>query len=627
MSLRWRIDAAGGALELWVAKGGEAADDAQARDVVESFCWRLECGDPEALRVAVAIEEAVRGYISPALGWEAPVHALERSALGRRLAFKVKSAFWSGLIGAGRWRPTSVGIDEPEDDVLVLTPPEAPPKPESDKEPTWYEVRVVDELGEPIAGLPLVLEVSGKHPLVTDGDGRVRLDGIYPSMGHARIEDLAALRDLVRPRWDQIRPGDWLEPEPDHSFIPLRGSEPILRSVFAETLHTLVIQPWVIRARLIGMYFDTSKCFLLPSALGDITKLKKLYDEYPDSEILVVGHTDKTGDPSYNDPLSLERADSVAAYMHDDFEAWRAWYRADKPWEKRWGAKEDHDMLQGTSGYDARPQGESEITWFQSTRGLDVDGWAGEDTRKQLIKEYMAKDGTTLPASATLSTHGCGETFPFTDEELVELDLVNADPNQRDRRVELYFFDRDLGVQPPPPGKISSPGSLEYPEWRKRAQETHDFDLVRQEVLLLRLHDEDSRPWPHVHARVFVQGEEQHQQADSNGWIRVNLPDACGEVIRVDWGGATAADKHPFSHEVYVECSEGSDSYQATARLHNLGHPRTLALDVAVKRFQADYEVDCDPEPLGLLDGELPSATRDRLEQIYSALDCNATPG
>jgi hypothetical protein len=38
--LRWRIDAAGGALELWVAEGGEARDDAQAGDVVESFCWR-----------------------------------------------------------------------------------------------------------------------------------------------------------------------------------------------------------------------------------------------------------------------------------------------------------------------------------------------------------------------------------------------------------------------------------------------------------------------------------------------------------------------------------------------------------------------------------------------------------
>ena len=523
MSLRWRIDAAGGALELWVAKGGEAADDAQARDVVESFCWRLECGDPEALRVAVAIEEAVRGYISPALGWEAPVHALERSALGRRLAFKVKSAFWSGLIGAGRWRPTSVGIDEPEDDVLVLTPPDAPPKPESDKKPTWYEVRVVDELGEPIAGVPLVLEVSGKHPLVTDGDGRVRLDGTYPSMGHARIEDIATLRELVRPRWDQIRPGDWLAPEPDHSFIPLRGSEAIIRSVFSETLHTLVIQPWVIRARLIGMYFDTSKCFLLPSALGDIKKLKKLYDEYPDSEILVVGHTDKTGDPSYNDPLSLERADSVAAYMQDDVDAWLSWYGYGKDYDKRWGAKEDQYMLQSLSDYDTRQPGESAVWWFQRTRGLGLDGWAGDETRRQLITEYMAHDGTTLPVSAHLTRHGCGESFPFTDEELAELDLLDANPDQRDRRVELYFFDRPLGVEPPPPGNISAPGSMEYPEWGKRAQETRDFEL-RTVELIIRIVDCDHEPRIGVPYRLVVGDLSYQDTTDEAGMILQHVP-------------------------------------------------------------------------------------------------------
>ena len=362
------------------------------------------------------------------------------------------------------------------------TPPEVPPKadkPGESEEVTWYEIRVVDELGEPIAGVPLVLDAGGAHPLVTAGDGCARLDGAYPSFGHVRIEDLAALRELLRPRWDVVRPGDCLEAEQDHSFVALRGTGSVVRSVLSETPHTLVIQPWVIRARLVGLYFDTSKCFLLPTALSDIKKLKRLYDDYPDSAVLVVGHTDKTADPSYNDPLSLERADSVAAYLRDDAEAWLSWYGAGKSWEKRWGAKEDHLMLASLPDYATRPSGESEIRWYQQTRGLTADGWAGEQTRRQLIAEYMAHDETTLPSSATLTTHGCGESFPFTEAELAELDLTGADPNQRDRRVELYFFDRDLGVQPPPPGPISGPGGQAYPEWGKRARETHDFDLLR----------------------------------------------------------------------------------------------------------------------------------------------------
>ena len=86
MSRRWRIDAAGGALELWLAEGAEAVSEAQARDVVDTFCWQLSWGKPDALRIATEIEQVLSGHLAPALGWEPPVDALERSALGRQLA-------------------------------------------------------------------------------------------------------------------------------------------------------------------------------------------------------------------------------------------------------------------------------------------------------------------------------------------------------------------------------------------------------------------------------------------------------------------------------------------------------------------------------------------------------------
>lgn len=45
------------------------------------------------------------------------------------------------------------------------------------------------------------------------------------------------------------------------------------------------------------------------------------------------------------------------------------------------------------------------------------------------------------------------------------------------RRVEAFYFDSDLGVEPPPPGKTSKRGSAEYPEWVRRAKRTEDYYL------------------------------------------------------------------------------------------------------------------------------------------------------
>jgi hypothetical protein len=113
---------------------------------------------------------------------------------------------------------------------------------------------------------------------------------------------------------------------------------------------------------------------------------------------------------------------------------------------------------------------DTRVRHFQATRGLKVDGDIGEQTRRALITEYMAADGSTLPASIDPLIHGCGENFPLESE--------SGQPNHaHDRRVELFFFDGDLGILPPPPGELSPPGSTEYPEWRRRSIETHDFTI------------------------------------------------------------------------------------------------------------------------------------------------------
>ena len=359
--------------------------------------------------------------------------------------------------------------------------------------------------------------------------------------------------------------------------------------------------------------------------MADIRQLKKLYDDNPDSELFVVGHTDTSGEPSINDPLSLERAKSVAAFLQDDVATWLDFYSSAMPFEKRWGTKEDHDMVGAMPDYATRPPEEPPILWFQRTRGLAVDGIAGPQTRQALITEYMALDETSLPPDVTIRTHGCGENFPIPEGEAGS--LTSEEVKQFNRRVELYFFDRKLGVQPPPPGDNSPPGGVEYPEWGRRSQETHDFELLRNRTLRIRVHDEASKPLPDAFVRAHFHDSPQVRQADGDGFASFELPPACPAFVDVEWGTGSPSGPFTFGKTIVPECNSGTDDHVVRMRLHNIGYEIDWPLDVAVNCFQADYEVDHLPEPLGLQNGKLPAATAELLEDIYTARNCDATEG
>ena len=119
-----------------------------------------------------------------------------------------------------------------------------------------------------------------------------------------------------------------------------------------ESRRTISIQPFVVLGRLLGMLFDTDRDFLLPISLTAIAELRDLYDRCEAKRVLVVGHTDTTAQPEYNEGLSRVRAESVKAYLTDDVDAWLGRYEDSIG---RWGSTEDLQMLSALPDWASLP--------------------------------------------------------------------------------------------------------------------------------------------------------------------------------------------------------------------------------------------------------------------------------
>lgn len=245
----------------------------------------------------------------------------------------------------------------------------------------------------------------------------------------------------------------------------------------------------VVRIGIAGFRFDTGKCFVQPSALPALRSLKIQYDLRPRSNLLIVGHTDATGEEAANLELSLERADALAAYLTDKADAWEAWFADGKPAAKRWGVREIQHMLSalpegGTAYYSGTVDGSQgqgtlqAVKAFQEAAGLKVDGVAGPLTRKALIESYMTLDGTTLPAGIVPVAHGCGESFPaglsaaaLKDPAQRKQAAGDGKGREEDRRVEVFFF--EAPITPAPAADRKSPkDATDYPEWLAQVTET-----------------------------------------------------------------------------------------------------------------------------------------------------------
>jgi len=64
-----------------------------------------------------------------------------------------------------------------------------------------------------------------------------------------------------------------------------------------------------------GILFDVDQSYVKDQYRSELTELSRILNKYEDTNIMLVGHTDSTGSPEYNQGLSERRADSVANYL------------------------------------------------------------------------------------------------------------------------------------------------------------------------------------------------------------------------------------------------------------------------------------------------------------------------
>ncbi len=74
------------------------------------------------------------------------------------------------------------------------------------------------------------------------------------------------------------------------------------------------------RIALYGIFFDTDKTDIKPESVPTLEEIAKLMKALPELRVLVVGHTDNTGDREYNMGLSSRRAESVVKFLQDKFQ-------------------------------------------------------------------------------------------------------------------------------------------------------------------------------------------------------------------------------------------------------------------------------------------------------------------
>jgi len=112
-----------------------------------------------------------------------------------------------------------------------------------------------------------------------------------------------------------------------------------------------VNQTTAIAVRLSGSAFKTGSDELSEEAKTTLAKAAEILRKYPQEKIVIEGHTDASGTETYNEQLSLRRAEAVRSLLIEKYAV-----RADKIVASGYGPRQLADASDPYSGKNRRVQ-------------------------------------------------------------------------------------------------------------------------------------------------------------------------------------------------------------------------------------------------------------------------------
>ena len=118
-----------------------------------------------------------------------------------------------------------------------------------------------------------------------------------------------------------------------------------------------------------GILFAVNQSALQPAAEQNLTDLTRSLEEYEGTEVLVVGHTDSSGEAAYNQGLSERRADSARSFLVAS------------------GLEADRVTAMGMG--EMEPVGENDTNaGRQANRRVEVAIFASEDMQAEMLRRH-----------------------------------------------------------------------------------------------------------------------------------------------------------------------------------------------------------------------------------------------
>jgi len=249
------------------------------------------------------------------------------------------------------------------------------------------------------------------------------------------------------------------------------------------------LQPGAIIATTFVVHFRFDNAFVEPCMREVLEQVAQHATDNPDQKLLVVGHTDKTGDEPYNQSLSERRARSVFAYLtfgRDQAVSEAEWNELRQrgtgvlKLKDTWGPRQYQYMLQSLGFYPGNVDGEhgpmtdDAVRSFRAAKSLPAGTTVDDAVWAALIHDYMAEKPLAVPENQLLPNAkdacnggllkwiGCGEEDPLPLPQ-----PTTGLPHRPYRRTELLFVRATAlpcDVPQPDTFNLPAPGSVN-PTW------------------------------------------------------------------------------------------------------------------------------------------------------------------